>query len=239
MKPQSILLVPIVMFLMGTTAQSQQRSPNPQGQGGAGAESPAPALIDILNLLQGQQQTPFGVRGGGGRGPVKDSVESQLRELERFINRAGAPVVVTVVSGAWWNNATLVNQLGITDDQKAKILKSFENHRLTLEANKASLEKEESQLARLLEADSVDRNAALAQIYRVANARAEMERTNAAMTLEMREHLTRAQWTQLQAQSNATMRINPPAPRGGLGTGERGGGLGAGERGARGVQQKF
>ena len=151
-----------------------------------------------------------------------DSVESQLRELERFINRAGAPVVVTVVSGAWWSNATLGNQLGLTDDQKAKILKSFENHRLTLESNKASLEKEESQLARLLEADAVDRNAAIAQIYRVANARAEMERTNATMTLEMREHLTRAQWTQLQAQSNATMRINPRPERGSE-AGERGG----------------
>jgi Spy/CpxP family protein refolding chaperone len=137
-----------------------------------------------------------------------------MRELERFINRAGGPVVVSVVSGAWWNNAILMSQLGLTEDQKAKIMKSFENHRLTLESNKASLEKEEAQLARLLEADSVDRNAAIAQIYRVVNARSEMERTNATMSLEMREHLTRAQWTQLQAQSNATMKITPPASRG-------------------------
>jgi Spy/CpxP family protein refolding chaperone len=229
MKPKSVLLIPMVLFLIGATAEAQQRSPNPQGQRGAGADSP-PALLDLLNLLEASQQGTLGARGGGGRGPVDPGVETQLRELERFINRAGAPVVVTVVSGAWWSNATLGNQLGLTDDQKAKILKSFENHRLTLESNKASLEKEESQLARLLEADAVDRNAAIAQIYRVASARAEMERTNATMTLEMREHLTRAQWTQLQAQSNATMRINPPAARGGLG---------AGERGARGVQQKF
>ena len=231
MRPKSVLLIPMVLFLIGATAEAQQRSPNPQGQRGAGTD-PAPALLDLLNLLEAQTQGTLGARGGGGLGPGNgnDSVESQLRELERFINRAGAPVVVTVVSGAWWSNATLGNQLGLTDDQKARILKSFENHRLTMESNKASLEKEESQLARLLEADAVDRNAAIAQIYRVANARAEMERTNATMTLEMREHLTRAQWTQLQAQSNATMRINPPAARGGFG---------AGERGTRGVQQKF
>ena len=228
MRPKSVLLIPMVLLFIGTTAEAQQRSPNPQGQRGAGADSPP--LLDLLNLLEAQQQGTLGARGGGGRGGLgngNDSVESQLRELERFINRAGAPVVVTVVSGAWWSNASLTSQLGLTDDQKTKILKSFENHRLTLESNKASLEKEESQLARLLEADAVDRNTAIAQIYRVANARAEMERTNATMTLEMREHLTRAQWTQLQAQSTATMRINPPAARGG-----------SGARGSRG-QDKF
>ena len=225
MRPKSVLLIPMVLFLIGATAEAQQRSPNPQGQRGAGADSPP--LLDLLNLLEAQQQGTLGARGGGGRGPANDSVETQLRELERFINRAGAPVVVTVVSGAWWSNASLTSQLGLTDDQKTKILKSFENHRLTLESNKASLEKEEAQLARLLEADAVDRNAAIAQIYRVANARAEMERTNATMTLEMREHLTRAQWTQLQAQSTATMRINPAAARGG-----------SGARGSRG-QDKF
>jgi Spy/CpxP family protein refolding chaperone len=207
MKPQSVLLVPVMLMLAVATASAQQRSPNPQGQGQPGTA--AQGLLDILNLVEAQ-----GARGGGARGPVDDGVQDQMRELERFINRAGGPVVVSVVSGAWWNNAALMNRLGITEEQKAKILKSFESHRLTLESNKASLEKEESQLARLLEADSVDRNAAMAQIYRVASARSEMERTNATMSLEMREHLTRAQWTQLQAQSNATMRITPMAGRG-------------------------
>lgn len=166
---------------------------------------------------QAAQTGTAGQRGGGGRGSVDTGVESQLRELERFINRAGGPVVVTVASGAWWSNTALVARLGMTDDQKAKIEKSFENHRLNLESSKALLEREEAQLARLLEAEPVDRNASLAQIYRVVNARGEMERTNAAMMLEMREHLTRAQWTQLQAQSNATMRITPPGTRNGRG----------------------
>jgi len=224
MKPLNILLVPAIAVLMTVTVQAQERSPNPQGQRG---DADSRGLLDILNLLQAQQQGTL--RGGGGRGPVDPGVESQLRELERFINRAGAPVVVNVVSGAWWSNTALVTRLGLTVDQKAKIEKSFENHRLSLESSKAVLEKEESQLARLLEAESVDRNAALAQIYRVVNARGEMERVNATMTLEMREHLTREQWVQLQAQSNATMKIytnGSPLPGG------------AGARGSRG-QDKF
>jgi Spy/CpxP family protein refolding chaperone len=145
--------------------------------------------------------------------------------------------VVNAVTGAWWTNPALVSRLGLTENQKEKILKSFENHRLSLESSKALLEKEEAQLARLLSTESVDRNAALAQIYRVVNARGEMERTNATMTLEMREHLTLAQWTQMQAQSNATLRFVPavrgeaptptaapatlPAPRGGGARGPR------------------
>src|SRR4030095_14511961 len=224
MKPLNILLIPAIAVLMTVTVQAQERSPNPQGQRG---DADSRGLLDILNLLQAQPQGTL--RAGGGRGPVDPGVESQLRELERFINRAGAPVVVNVVSGAWWSNTALVTRLGLTVDQKAKIEKSFENHRLSLESSKAVLEKEESQLARLLEAESVDRNAALAQIYRVVNARGEMERVNATMTLEMREHLTREQWVQLQAQSNATMKIytnGSPLPGG------------AGARGSRG-QDKF
>jgi len=226
-----LFLTTIVLLASFPAAQAQQRSPTPQGE---------QRVLDLLQLMQALEQQRSGAaqlqRGGGGRGAPDSEVVSNLRELERFINRAGAPVVVNVVSGAWWTNATLVSRLGLTEVQREKILKSFESHRLSLESNKALLEKEEEQLARLLGAQSVDRNAALAQIYRVVNARGEMERTNATMTLEMREHLTLAQWTQLQAESNTTLRIIPSGVRGGAPTpapaqipGQRSGG--AGQRG--------
>ena len=130
-------------------------------------------------------------------------------------------MVVNVSSGAWWTNTSLVSQLNLSEDQKAKIVRSFENNRLNLESSKAQLEKEESQLARLLEAETVDHNAAVAQIYRVANARNEMERVNSIMTLEMRELLTRTQWMQLQNQTMHALRFTrseagapTPAPAG-------------------------
>jgi Spy/CpxP family protein refolding chaperone len=211
MKRYSVLLLTAVLVLVGTPAQAQQRSPGPEGQ--AGGQS----VLDILKLLQEQFNSDLVnqiQRGGGGRGPVDSDHEAKLRELERFINRAGGPVVVNAVTGAWWTNPALVSRLALTEGQKEKILKSFENHRLSLESSKLLLEKEEAQLARLLGTETVDHNAAVAQIYRVVNARGEMERTNATMTLEMREHLTLAQWTQLQAQSNATLRFVPAGARG-------------------------
>lgn len=118
---------------------------------------------------------------------------------DRYVDRL-APyyyVIGQQIGGAWWINSALMARLGITDDQKAQIERVFENHRLNLESNKAALEKEEAQLAQLLNAEPFDRNAALAQSNRVIQARSDLERENALMTLEMRERLTRAQWMQL------------------------------------------
>jgi Spy/CpxP family protein refolding chaperone len=105
----------------------------------------------------------------------------------------------TTSGGAWWTNTALVQQLGLTDDQKAKIEKAYENHRQNIVSGTQLLDKEEAQLGKLLDADSIDRNAVYTQIDRVVHARSEMERENSAMTMEMRESLTRAQWTQLQS----------------------------------------
>ena len=124
------------------------------------------------------------------------------------------------VAGAWWTNAALTSRMGITDDQKAKLDKIFESHRPSLESNRTLLEKEEAQLTRLLEAEPLDRYAALSQTYRVIQARGDMERTNALMTLEMREVLTRAQWLQVPRPSMSISYIRSTAgARGGGGRG--------------------
>ena len=159
----------------------------------------------FLNATAGmaQQRSPGGGIGGS------DEVANQMRELERFINRAGGAVVVQAASGAWWNNPAFLTQLQLTEEQKARIERSFSTHQAALDAGRLELEKQETQLARLLEADAVDRNAALAQIRRVADARSAVEIANATMMLEMREYLTRAQWVQLQSQTKAIMRIFP------------------------------
>src|SRR5262249_29966278 len=110
-----------------------------------------------------------------------------------------------------------------------------------LEANQKLLEMEESQLGRLLQSETIDRAAILAQIDHVTRARNEMERTNSVMTLDMREVLTRPQWMQLQQQPangwsygvtwtpGVIQYVNPNATNDGV---QRGGG----GRGARGQQ---
>lgn len=98
---------------------------------------------------------------------------------------------------AWWMNAALMQRLGITDDQKANLQRVYENHQQAIVSATAALEREEAVLTRLLDTEPVDKNAVYTQIDRVTQARSEMERAGALMTLEMREYLTRAQWEQL------------------------------------------
>jgi len=153
-------------------------------------------------------------------------------EVQRLLAQTQFKKWIAFDGGAWWTNTTLVSRLGLTDDQKTKVERAFENHRVDLSTKTDLLNKEEAQLTRLLEAETVDRNAVFTQIDRVIQARGELERANAAMTLEMREALTRAQWMQLPQQQPFTVglsaiRLQPPAQ----GQGQRGGQRSGGGRG--------
>lgn len=130
---------------------------------------------------------------------------NRLREEERAQNLVARrvpspnPNGALINGGAWWTNTTVVTELGLTEDQKTKIGRAFENHSRTIVSNSGQLEKEEMQLARLLEAETIDHTAVSNQTNRVIQSRGEVERETAAMTLEMREQLTRTQWMKLQA----------------------------------------
>ena len=160
----------------------------------------------------GQRQG--GPRGPGGfgqrQGPATLETSSEL-QASRAVTLE--PVTSYAITTAWWTNAALLTRLGLTDAQKSRIESTFEAHRQNLISSKEQLEKEEALLAKMLEADSLDRNGAFTQINRVIQARGEMERINAGMTLEMREQLTRAQWTDLQAsQPRMLIRTNSGDP---------------------------
>jgi len=179
-------------------------------------------LLTTATIAQAQQRTldPEAAQRLG-------EVAKQLVQ-QPYQGKAGAYYLQ--LGGAWWTNAALAARIGLTDDQKAKLQRAFENHRQSLASNSEILSKEEAQLAKLLDAETIDRNAVLAQIDRVAQARSELERTNAAMTLEMREALTRAQWMQVpQLPGGANLWLRGPngtvwleAPTGIRGDGGRG-----------------
>src|SRR5690349_17885065 len=80
-------------------------------------------------------------------------VQNLLGTLQADRQRGGG---AASLNGAWWTNTALVQQLGLTDDQKAKIEKAYENHRQNIVSSTQVLDKEEAQLARLLDSDSID-----------------------------------------------------------------------------------
>jgi Spy/CpxP family protein refolding chaperone len=100
--------------------------------------------------------------------------------------------------GIWWKNPGLVQRVGLTPEQSKKMDDIFQQSRLQLVDLKANLEKQNLLLEPMLSANPIDQGKALAQIDKVAQARADLEKANAKMLLGIRAVLTPEQWTQLQ-----------------------------------------
>lgn len=146
-------------------------------------------LLSIVSLLcfstalpsfaQSWHAVEFGQDSGPG-GPMEHS----FRGAER---------------GRWWNNPQVAQQIGLTDDQKAKMDDIFQQNRLQLIDLHAALQKQEVLLRPMLEADQPDESKVLSQIDAIAQARAELEKANARMLFGIRKVLTPDQWKKLQA----------------------------------------
>jgi Spy/CpxP family protein refolding chaperone len=101
--------------------------------------------------------------------------------------------------GRWWNNPKTVERLKLTDAQRKAMDDTLQQHRETLVDLRGSLEKAELELEPLMKEDQPNESAILAQIDKVAQARAELEKANARFLLAIRSKLTPEQWKQMQA----------------------------------------
>ncbi len=129
--------------------------------------------------------------GGPGRGPSSSS---------------------DLLSGKWWTNPLVIRRIGLTDDQQKRVEQVYQQSRLRLIDLRAALEKEEAQLDPLLAAEHPQEGPVLAQIDRVAAARAELEKATARMLFGFRLVLTAEQWQELQSR-DAQFRNMPPGRR--------------------------
>jgi Spy/CpxP family protein refolding chaperone len=97
----------------------------------------------------------------------------------------------------WWRNPVTAQSLGLTSDQVKKMDGVFQQARLKLIDLTAALEREEVTLEPLVAAEPLDESRITAQIDRVAQARAELEKANGRMLLGIRKLLTPEQWSKL------------------------------------------
>ena len=100
--------------------------------------------------------------------------------------------------GMWWRNPMVVQRLTLTPDQVKRMDGIFQESRLQLIDLRANVEKQEVMLEPLLSANPLDTPKAQAQIDKVADARADLEKANAKMLLGIRAVLTPDQWTMLR-----------------------------------------
>ena len=187
------LTLAAVLFL-GAAALAQTPPPPAgvgNGPGGVGTAPPPPPAPN----------PPSPRRSGRGDGPP---------------DMRGGPAMAALrgPEGRWWGNPELAQKLGITADQIKKMDDILQQHRLRLVDLHANVQKAELLLEPLVSADQPDETKILAQIDKVAQARAELEKANARMLLEIRRVLTPEQWQKLKAE-----RPTPPPAEGGRGPG--------------------
>ena len=111
--------------------------------------------------------------------------------MERMLGAGGQ-------HGRWWNNPTMVEKLKLTDDQRKAMDSIMLSHREKLIDLRANLDKSELVLQPMMQDDQPNEANILAQIDKVAQARADLEKANARFLLAIRGKLSPDQWKQLQ-----------------------------------------
>jgi Spy/CpxP family protein refolding chaperone len=152
-------------------------------------------LLGVMGF--GQQPSPGGPDGPPQQGPGRPG--------RRSIGGPGGPggprgPLRLGPPGRWWDDPEFIKKLGLSDDQQKKMDDIFNSARLKLIDQFAAVQKEEAIMEPLVAADPPDENKLLAQIDRVAQARAELEKANARMLLGIRSQLTHEQWLKLKAE---------------------------------------
>lgn len=111
--------------------------------------------------------------------------------MERMLGAGGQ-------HGRWWNNPTMIEKLKLTEDQRKAMDSIMLAHREKLIDLRANLDKAELVLEPMMRDDQPNEANILAQIDKVAQARADLEKANARFLLAIRGKLTPDQWKQLQ-----------------------------------------
>ena len=133
-----------------------------------------------------------GPGGPGLGGPGSGMMVQHRPPFERAFGGGG-------FQGRWWNNPRVIERLKLTDEQRKAFDQILLEHRESLIDLHANLEKAELKLEPLVRDDQPNEGAILAQIDKVAQARAELEKANARYLLALRSKLTPDQWKQVQA----------------------------------------
>ena len=169
-------------LLCGVSALAQQP---------AAPAAPAPPLGPSFML-----RTPS---NDAARSAMRDRVRDATRNIQIVTSNGMRSDSRIAPPGIWWKNTDLAQKIGLTAEQQRHMDEVFQNSRIQLIDLKANLEKQEVTLEPMLDTNPLDSKRVLAQIGHVADARAELEKGNAAMLLGIRGLLTPEQWTKLQA----------------------------------------
>jgi Spy/CpxP family protein refolding chaperone len=138
-----------------------------------------------------------------GQGPAVSMMKSPAE---------GRPGMHPGAERGWWKDPELVQKLHLNDDQVQKLNKIAHDSQIHEIDLRADLEKQDAILRFQMEADSPDEAQVVAQIDKVTQARAKLEKSHMEMLLATRRVLTTE-----QAQKLRELRPKFAPPRPGLG----------------------
>jgi protein CpxP len=145
----------------------------------------------LLTAGAAMAQGPMGGPSMGGPGMGRQGMDGNRPPMERAFGGHA-------MEGRWWNNPRVVERLKLTDDQRKAFDQILLDHREKLIDLHANVEKAELAMEPLVQAEQPNESAILAQIDKVAQARAELEKAHARYLLALRSKLTPEQWKQVQ-----------------------------------------
>lgn len=150
----------------------------------------ATRVLNFVLALAALMTTSLAVAQGPGMG-VGPGFGPHRGPMQRMLGPYGQ-------HGHWWNNPTMIEKLKLTDDQRKAMDAILLQHREKLIDLRANLDKAELALQPMMSEDQPNENAILAQIDKIAAARADLEKANARFLLALRGKLTQDQWKTLQ-----------------------------------------
>jgi len=150
------------------------QGPGGPGQGGPGQGGPGQGG-------PGQGGGPPPQQAGQRGGPAENRAGLQL----------GPP-------GRWWDDKSMVKSLKLSSDQQTHMDALFEQNRGTLLARFEAVQQAEAQMEELSRSPAPDEAALFAQIDRVAQARAELEKANTHLLLQLRGEMDAGQIKKLE-----------------------------------------
>jgi periplasmic protein CpxP/Spy len=153
------------------------------------------AFALALGQLKAQGPPPGGPPPHMGGGPGRPGPMDRTMHL-------GPP-------GRWWSDPRLVQLLQLTAAQQKAMDSVFDQNRARLIGLNNALRNEEAILRPLVASDTLDEAKITSQIDRVAQARAELEKANGRMLIELRKLLVGDQWLRLQADDPANRPDRP------------------------------
>jgi Spy/CpxP family protein refolding chaperone len=201
----------LMMLLASAAGVAQQPPPPAQLPQPAAVQAPRQAPITDAERRRYEEITARRNRGE----PISPEDQRFAQEVRARMNQfvrpaaapqpmiGGLPLMERALGGPggkWWTRPDTAQKLGLTADQIKKMDDIFQLYRLKLIDLDAAVRKEEVIMEPLISVEQPDEAKIVAQIDKVAQARAELEKANARMLLGIRRLLTQEQWNKLKSE---------------------------------------